>query len=200
MIRDEECCFFENLVLDDKKFYLLIIQKMTKKKIVLLALACTLSFGYFAKAGNHKLYIANGKLNYQCPDGVINPSTDLGIDMNSVKILSGSADNAYFIDKNKVYVVTEDSHSHTCSFNVVVNADPNTFKVLNNVYQKDGRNVFSNDFYWGWGVPTVARIANFDISTFVAVGGNYAKDVNNVYYNDRNAGITLGTGSGAGYF
>jgi hypothetical protein len=138
----------------------------------------TLGFSQHSKAESSKLFIADNKLNYQCPDGIINPPANLGIDLGSVRILNDS----YFIDKNKTYVVTEDWHSHFCSFNIIPNADPSTFKAFNDMFQKDKNNVYSNTNYWGWGVPSIIKKVNTDAASFLALAGKYAKDKNNAYY------------------
>ena len=151
--------------------------KRQLSKALLLMLFAVLGFVNFTNAEPPKLYLSNNALYYKCPDGPIAASADLGIDIASVKILN---DN-YFVDKNKVYTAWEDWHSNFCGFSEITGADPGTFIVYSNWFQKDKDNVYTNSNYWGWGVPTKITDLNVDPVTFEVLNGYYAKDKNNAY-------------------
>lgn len=156
-----------------------IIKIMTKRQLshVLFMLFAIFGFANYTNAENSKLYLSDNTLNYECPDGAITATEDLNIDIESVKILN---DN-YFVDKNNVYTVWEDWHSHFCGFSKITGADPETFAVYSNWFQKDKNNVYTNSNYWGWGVPTKITDLNIDPATFEPLNGYYAKDKNKTY-------------------
>lgn len=128
-------------------------------------------------ATDAKIYIKNNEyVYYKCPGGHIAAPDSLGIDIESTEII----DDRFFIDKNNVYVATADSHSQICSFYTVSSADPNTFEVINNYYQKDKNNVYKSDNYWGWGAPR--KIDSADVGSFQVLSNEYAKDKYRAYY------------------
>jgi hypothetical protein len=136
------------------------------------------AFGFSANAEESKFYIENGKLNYRCPDGVVNPPADMNIDLNSVKILKYN----YFVDKNKAYTVSIDSHGYSCVFQVLPNIDSGTFVVYSYWFQKDKNHVYYASNYWGWTPPYEIKDLDIDPASFIGLEGYYAKDINKVYY------------------
>lgn len=150
------------------------LKKIKIITIFFLMLLVFFSVVKFTKAEN-KIYIENGEVYYLCPDGPISASSQLNIDIKSVKIIN---DN-FFSDKSNVYVAWIDGISRSCGFDIVKNADPATFKILSYYYEKDKTNVFFNGHYKGG--PDVQKIENADTGTFIPLGGSYAKDKNNVF-------------------
>lgn len=150
--------------------------KLKKISIFSLILLFALGFMNYSKANDAKIYISNGNVYYDCPDGPIAAPAELNIDIESVKILN----DTFFADKNNVYEAWLDGISRSCDFDVVNDMDPNTFEILNDYYEKDKTNVFFNAYHNGG--PFEDKIKDADTETFVALGGGYAKDKNNVYH------------------
>ncbi|MFH0854781.1 MAG: DKNYY domain-containing protein [bacterium] len=146
-------------------------------QVLLLALFLVFGFVNYTNAENPKLYVSNSILYYECPDGAIAAPENLNIDIASVKILN---DN-YFVDNNNVYTAWEDWHSHFCGFSEITGADPESFIVYSEYFQKDKNNVYTNSNYWGWGVPKKITDLNIDATTFEPLNGYYAKDKNKIY-------------------
>jgi hypothetical protein len=158
---------------------LLINKTMLKFKKLIFISAIILfifSVGNFLKAESQKLYISNNNIYYDCPDKAISAPDELNIDIGSVKII----DDRFFKDDNNVYVAVADAHSHVCSFHKITDANPDTFIVFNNFFQKDKNNAYKSDYYWGWLVPS--KINGADASSFNILSDIYALDNNRAYY------------------
>lgn len=152
---------------------------MIRKIFAVFTLTALLGLSPFQYSGaeENPLYLGSDNIYYKCPDGkTMAAPADLSIDLVSASMI----DKAYFKDKSKVYKVSEDSHSGICSFGIVKDADPVTFKVLNDYFQKDKNNAYFNSYYWGFGIPQ--KIENADANTFEIVNKKYAKDYKKVYY------------------
>lgn len=152
---------------------------MTKlKTITISSLAILLAFGLisYSRANEAKIYISNGNVYYDCPDGAMAAPAELNIDIESVEIIN----DRFFKDKNNVYNVAEDWHSHFCLIQKMDKLDPDTFEFLNNYYQKDKNNVYISRNYWGWGSPSIIEQADTD--SFEILSEKYAKDKNRAYY------------------
>jgi len=148
-----------------------------KKLLLLIFLIFIVALFNIVNADEYKgIYVSNNTVYYDCPDGQMAVPEEYNIDIKSVKILN----DRFFVDKNNVYNMSIDGHSHFCMWQKLDEIDSASFEFLNDYYQKDKNFVYNSYNYWGWGPSN--RIQGADVGTFQLLSEQYAKDKYNVYF------------------
>lgn len=152
------------------------------KKFLFLIILGGLFSVSFVKAED-VIYVSDGKVYYDCPDGDISAPAEYNIDMDSVEIIN----HRFFRDKDYLYHASRDNHSHFCYFNKMDNIDVDTFEYFNDRFQRDKDRIYLSYSYWGWGYPDeiterYVEGAMIDVDSFQALSNYYAKDKDHAYY------------------
>jgi len=148
-------------------------------KIIIILLLLLLFIAFFTvksnkKLGNSDYYKENGKMFYYCKELIktCEQGEVFGVDLDSFEVIEAWGDGLFAKDKKHIY----------CGGKIIINADPDSFQILNTSYSKDKNNVFYNKMKHDYDKASFGVISNIDPDNFYVLGDLYAKDDKNIFY------------------